>query len=195
MARNEKDFCVRAGETFHPTLRWGTGVITAAVITAITQATPAVITATAHGLPNGWPCACVGVQGMTEINATRYPPEGDDWHYGTVVDANTVQLNDVSSANFTAYASGGALAYDTPTDMAGINFTLSIFSGADRTGTPLATLTSSPAAGITVDLVLKTITPLLQTSGLAWTVGYYRLDATDGAGIVTELLRGIITIE
>jgi hypothetical protein len=83
-ACKEQDFCVQAGETWHPTIRWGTGTYTTKAISAITKATPAVITAAAHGVPNGWPVAVVGVQGMTQINATRYPPQGNDWHAATV---------------------------------------------------------------------------------------------------------------
>ena len=189
----EKDFCVQAGETWHPVVRWGTGTLTSKAITAITRATPVSITATAHGAPNGWPVAVTGVEGMIEINARRYPPQGDDWHYATVPDANTVQLNDVSSANYTTYSEDGALVYDTPKDLTGVNFSLSIYNNPEHAGTPLATLTNP--TGITVETTLKTITPLLQTAGLTWTLGYYRLMATEASGVVTELMRGSITIE
>jgi hypothetical protein len=193
MSRNERDFCVPVGETFHPTLRWGSGVYTSKAITAITKAAPVAITATGHGLPNGWPCAVSGAQGMTQINATRYPPGGDDQRFGTVVDANTVEFNEVDSSNYSTYTGGGFLVFDTPTPLAGITVTMVIYSNPRYTGTALETLTSG--AEITVDDTLKTITPLLQTAALDWTTGYYRLDATDSGGIVTELLRGIITIE
>lgn len=189
---SEKQFCLRSGETFHPTIRWGTGVYTSKAITGITQATPAVITAVAHGLPNGWPCAVVGALGMVQINATRYPPQGNDWKAGTVLGVDSVQLNGVSSAGMTAYTSGGSLVYDTPASLAGITATMTIYDNPGHTGTPLVTLTST--AGITIDNVLMTITPLLQTAGLTWTTGYYRLDVTDGGGVVTELLRGTITL-
>lgn len=193
MSRNEKDFCVPVGETFHPTLRWGSGVYTTKAITGISKAAPAVITSAGHLVPNGWPVALTGVQGMTQINATRYPPAGDDWHYATVVDVDTVSLNDVDSSNFTTYASGGFLAYDTPTPLAGVTIAMTIYENPQRTGTPLATLTSGTE--ITIDPVLQTITPRLQTAALAWDTGYYRVDATDSGGTVTEILRGIITIE
>lgn len=189
---SEKQFCVRAGETFHPTMRWGTGVYTAKNISAITQATPVVVTATGHGLPNGWPCAVVGAQGMVQMNATRYPPQGNDWKAGTVLSVDTIQLNGVSSALMSAYTSGGALVYDTPAALAGVTATLSIYDNPGHTGTPLVTLVSP--TDITIDLTAMTITPLLQTAGLTWTTGYYRLDVADSGGVVTELLRGTITI-
>ena len=195
MARNEKDFSVPVGTTFQPTLRWGTGVYSAKAITGISASTPAVVTAVGHGVPNGWPCAVVGALGMVEINATRYPPQGTDWHNANVLGVDTVQFNDVGSELFTPWTSGGHLVFDTPADLSTYTFSLAIYADANRTGTPLVTLTSSPAAGITVDNTLKTIVPLLQTAGLTWTTGYYRLDATTGAGVVTEILRGAINIQ
>ncbi len=189
----QKDFCVQAGETWHPTVRWATGTLTTVAITAITLAAPVAITATAHGAPNGWPVAVTGVEGMVEINARRYPPQGDDWHYATVPDANTVKFNDVDSSNFTPYEEDGFVVYDTPKDLTGVNFSLAIYDNPEHAGTALATLTNP--TGITVETTLKTITPLLQTASLAWTIGYYRLMATEASGVVTELMRGAITIE
>lgn len=189
-----KDFCVQAGETWHPTIRWGTGVLTSKAITAITKSTPAVITAAAHDVPNGWPVAIVGVQGMTQINAARFPPSGNDWHYATVPDANTIVLNDVSSADYSTYDEDGHVVYDTPKDLTGCSFELTIYDNPEHDGTPLATLTST-GSDITVETTLKTITPLLQTAGVTWDIGYFRLMATESSGVVTELLRGTITIE
>lgn len=188
-ACKEQDFCVQAGETWHPTIRWGTGSYTAKTISAITKATPAVITAVAHAVPNGWPVAVVGVQGMIQINATRYPPQGNDWHAAAVSDADTIALNDVSSAGFSTYDTGGALVYDTPKDLTGCTFALTIYDNPEHTGTPLATITP------VVEPTLKTITPTLQTAALAWDIGYFRLLATEPSGVVTELLRGSLTIE
>ena len=192
MARNERDFSVPVGETFHPVLRWGSGVYTAKAITAITKAAGAVITAATHLLPNGWPCACAGVQGMTQINDPRYPPTG--WKYGTVVDANTVKLVDVNSSDFSAYTSGGFLVYDEPVNLTGMVVTMVIYSDPDFE-TVLVTLTSATPATLALDNTLKTITPFLQTAGLTWSTGYYLVKATDSGGVITELLRGVITIE
>jgi hypothetical protein len=191
---NHEDFCVKAGATWHPTVRWGTSALTTVPITGITAAAPAVITAPGHGLPDGWPAAVTGVQGMTQINATRYPPAGNDWQPAHAIDANTVAFTDVSSANFTPYTSGGFLVYSTPAVLTGVEATLTIWGSPQRTGTPLATL-SSTSGGITIDDTAMTITPLLQTAGLPWQEGYYTLQVTDTQSVVTELMDGVITIE
>lgn len=190
---NHQDFCVGAGETFHPVIRWGIDTLVSVPITAITQAAPAVITATAHGLPDGWPCAVVSAQGMVQINASRYPPEGRDWTRGTVLNVNTVQLNAVSSADFTPYLSGGFLVYSQPASLVGVSARMTFWDNPEHIGTPLVTLVSG--VGITLDPISQTLAPLLQTAGLAWRLAYYSLEATDGGGIVTELLEGTLTID
>jgi hypothetical protein len=69
-------------------------------ITAITQANPAVLTATTT-LSVGEVVEIFGVLGMTELNGNEYTV--------TAVDATTVTLN-VDSTGFTAYASGGTVS-------------------------------------------------------------------------------------
>jgi hypothetical protein len=131
---------------------------------------------------------------MTQINATRYPPQGDDWKFGTVLSASEVQLNEVNSADFSTYTSGGFLVYDTPSTLAGATITMTIYSDPDFE-TVLVTLTSATPAQLAVDDTLKTITPFLQTAGLTWETGYYLVKVPDSGGVITELLRGIIRIE
>jgi hypothetical protein len=185
----QQDFCIGAGATFHPVIRWGTDVLVSKPITAITQAAPAAVTATAHGAPNGWQAAVVSALGMTQINAERYPPSGSDWQPITVIDANTVALNNVDSADYTAYLSGGFLVYSAPGLLAGMTATMTFWDNPAKTGTPLLTITP------TLDFTAKTIAPLLATAGLTWALGYYNLDVTDSGGIITRILTGTLAIQ
>lgn len=75
--------------------------VNTATITGITQANPAVVTATAHGFTNGDAVTITGVVGMTEVNGNSY----------TVANAtaNTFELSGTNSTGFTAYASGGSV--------------------------------------------------------------------------------------
>lgn len=189
-----RDFCVQIGETWHPTIRWDSGLLSSRPITGIAQSAPAEITVPGHGIPAGWPVAVTGVRGMTQINANNYPPGADERHYTTLVDSNTIQLNDISSADMAPYLSGGFVVFGTPQSLAGVSAELNIYDNPDHDGTPLATLSSS-GGGLTLDDTLKTITPMLQTAGLDWPVGYYTLLATTAGGVVTELMRGTITLE
>jgi hypothetical protein len=190
---NTQNFCVGIGATFHPVIRWGTDVLISKPISAISQSAPAVVTANNHGIPDGWQAAVVSALGMTQINATRYPPSGNDWDEVSVIDANNVALVDTNSANATVYASGGFLVYSTPGLQAGMTATMSFYDPTTPTGTPLLTLTSG--SGITLDFTGKTINPLLATAGLLWNSAYFRLDVTDTSGIVTQIMDGILTIQ
>lgn len=192
-----EDFCVKAGATFNPTIRWGSSGLKAAAITAITQGTPVQITAPGHGVPDGWPVAVVGVTGLNGINATRYPPVSSDLQLATVLDADTIALNAISSALMApAYISGGSVVWNAPLSLTNVVVTLTVWNSPARSGTPLVVLTNALGGnGITVDDLAMTIIPFLQTAGLQWTTGYYDLDATDAAGVVSNLFTGIIKIE
>ena len=73
-------------------------------ITGITQANPAVVTASSHGLSNGDFVDIRAVSGMTNVNNLRFKVAGQT--------TNTFQLTNpadtnIDSTNFTAYISGG----------------------------------------------------------------------------------------
>jgi hypothetical protein len=72
---------------------------TTRVITAITQANPAVVTSAAHGFVNGDEIYHAGIVGMVELNGRTFVIAG--------VAANTYQLQDTNSTGYTAYVSGG----------------------------------------------------------------------------------------
>ena len=74
-------------------------VLKSATISGVTQANPAVVTATAHDFNNGELVTITGVVGMTELNGNTY----------TVANAtaNTFELQGIDSTLFTAYVSGG----------------------------------------------------------------------------------------
>jgi hypothetical protein len=89
------------GTTFAVVTAWGAG----AAITAITNANPAVVTRTAHGLADGAVVRLQGIVGMEELNGRI-----------CVVDsltADTFALIDVNSTNFGVYASGGTVQTGT----------------------------------------------------------------------------------
>ena len=73
-------------------------------ITAITQANPVRITATAHAFAEGTIVKIAAVAGMTQINGKVGSVK--------VVDANNFELPGIDSTSFTAYTSGGTA---TPT--------------------------------------------------------------------------------
>jgi hypothetical protein len=74
-----------------------------ASISAITEANPAVVTATAHGLVNGEKVYISGVVGMTEVNGLVFTVAGSA--------ANTFQLATINSSSYTTYTSGGSIRH------------------------------------------------------------------------------------
>jgi hypothetical protein len=146
-------------------------------------------------MPDGWRLAISTVVGMEEINAAHSPPRNSEYVKGTVLTVDTIELNSVNAAGFTAYSSGGILQYNTPVDLAGFTAEMDIRSGSNST-TTLYQL-STAGGQIALDNVLKTITltiPASDTEDFTWTTGVYDLEMTSGGGIVTRLLSGNITV-
>ena len=171
-----KDLVIERGKTFSQVLRWESLPIVYKPITGITKSGPAVITATGHGLVTGWRAAVSAVLGMVEINSVYTPPKAKDYHVVTVVDVNTISFNDVNSAAFTTYVSGGVLQYNTPVDLSGYSAQMLITDSAS--GALLQTLTSGNN-DIVFDNVNKTITVNMNktnTGLLAWSSALYSLD-------------------
>ena len=79
------------------------GILTEATIaiSAITQANPAVVTATSHGLSNGDRVFITGVGGMTEVNNLEFTVAG--------ATTNTFELSGIDSSAYEAYTSGGTV--------------------------------------------------------------------------------------
>lgn len=188
------DIVIQQGKTFNQVVRWESTPIVYKPITGITQAAPAQITATGHGVPAGWRVAIVSVKGMLGINAKNTPPRSSEYHAATVVSANAISLNDVNSSDYSPYTSGGYVQYNTPVDMAGFAARMTI---KDRVGgTVLETLTNANAK-IVLDNTAKTITILLDaatTAAYTWVKGVYDLEMVSAGGVVTAILSGNVTV-
>jgi len=190
----KETFCVNRGATFVKRFMWDNGVLDSTPITAITQAAPVVVTAASHGLVNGWRAAVVSAGGMVALNSQNYPPKTSDLKLITVVDANNVQFDDINSADFVAYTSGGFLISRQAVSLAGATATMNIRT-APQAGTILKTLTSSPAAGIVLDDSAKTITVTFDTAAETWDFGYFDLEITQASAVIVEISNGTIQIE
>jgi len=187
------DITIQKGSTFTATARWETTPIVYRVITGITKAAPAVVTAVGHGVPDGWRVAVTNVVGMRQINAKHTPPSISEYTPATYISADTFSLNAVNAAGFTAYASGGVLQYNTPQDFASYTARMTIKNAIG--GTALVTLTD--ASGLTLDNTNKTIgiqiTAVL-TAALSAGTGVYDLEMVSTLGVVTKILTGDVLI-
>ena len=194
MAAN-KDFVIEQGRTFQHVLRWEAPPYIYKPITAITANAPARITSAAHGIPDGWRVAVVSVKGMTQINAANNPPKAADFKRATVVDANTIELNDVNSADYKAYTSGGFIQLLTPVDMTGFTARMSI---KDKIGGAVLLSLTTANSGIAIDNASKTISLYISATDTeaitTWTKGVYDLELVSSGGVVTALLAGKVSV-
>lgn len=80
------------------------GIITnpATAITGITQADPAVVSSTAHGITSGQSAVVTSVTGMTELNNRMFTASN--------VTTDTLELQDIDSSAYDAWVSGGTVA-------------------------------------------------------------------------------------
>jgi hypothetical protein len=196
MTCQTEDLTIKQGKTFVRVVRWETAPFVYKPITAISRAAPVQITATGHGMPDGWRGAVVSAGGMRKINAKNWPLRDTDFHTITSVDPNNVQFNDVVSLDYTAYTSGGSLVYYTPVDLDLFVARMQIRDTVEDTTILMSLVTGTER--ITIDNTAKTITLLISaadTAGITWLQGVYDLELESPSGVVTQLLKGNITVE
>ena len=191
-----KDLTIQQGRTFSLALRWESPPIVYRPITAIAQTAPARLTVPTHGVPDGWRVAITNVKGMTEINAEANKLTSRDYHQATVVDANTIDINDINAAGFKPYVSGGYIQFNTPVDLMGFKARMKIKNRVG--GTTLYTLTTENGA-LAIDAAAKIITIDISesdTAAMTFTTGVYDLELVSGTtpAVVTALISGRVTV-
>lgn len=188
------DITIRKGETFSRVIRWEALPFIHTPITAITRASPCVITAADHGLATGWRAAVLSAGGMRQINAKRLPPRSTEMHKVIATSASLVTLNELNSADFSAYTSGGFLVSYTPVSLSGFSARMQI-RASKQSGTALVSLVSP--TNIALDNSAHTITVTIaaaDTAAYDFTVGVYDLEMVSGAGVVTRLDEGNVLV-
>lgn len=114
-----KDFTIRRGSTFRWVIRVEQPQAVYVPISAIDKTAPVTIHATAHGLTDGRRFLVTGSKGLTVLNAKNTPPRTTDYHKAKVVDADTIEVNNINAINLGIYTGGGVLQYNEPLDMTG----------------------------------------------------------------------------
>ena len=185
------------GKTFSLALRWETPPVVYKAITGITQTAPVRVTVPAHGIPDGWRVAITNVKGMTQINVEANKKlTKRDYHQATVIDANTIEINDINASGFKEYVSGGYVQFNTPTNLVGFTARMSIKNKVG--GTELFSLTTTNGR-ITIDAAARIIALNISaddTAAITWASGVYDLEMVSGdtPPVVTALLSGRVTV-
>ena len=112
---------IRKGSTFLWTLRPETAAQKYIPITAITMTETGVrLAAETHGMVEGWRCRVSRCKGLTRLNTVDEDhPRASDYFQVTVVDADTVEINDQNTTGDKDYTGGGILQYGVPMDLTG----------------------------------------------------------------------------
>lgn len=191
-----KDLTISQGRTFSLALRWETAPVIYKAITGISQTAPVRITVPAHGIPDGWRVAITNVKGMTAINADANKINDRDYHQATVIDANTIEINDINASGFKEYLSGGYVQFNTPVTLTGFTARMAIKDKVGGTG--FLSLTTENA-GISLDEARRVITLNITAAATAlftWKSGVYDLEmvSPDATPVVTALLSGKVSV-
>lgn len=183
------------GATYLNVLRWESATCVFRTITGITKAAPPVISATGHGVPDGWRVAVTNVLGMTQINAADNPPKTNQYVKSQLITADTLSLKCVDASGFGTYTSGGILRYNLPVDLAG--YTARMQVRASQSDAVILLELTTANGGIVIDNILKTITITITataTAAFTFTGGVYDLEMVAPGGVVTRLLEGSVVI-
>lgn len=186
MAAAQVDLEIEQGATFQYITRWYEQK-QLRPITAITSAAPAVVTATAHGLPtDATPVWIDNVRGMkvpkTLLRAQR-------------LTADTFSLLDFDSTASGAYVGGGTLTYYAPVDLTGYTARMHIRKSVSSAEilhlltTENGKIQLTPAEGRIVLSVTAT-----DTAALTFTSAVYDLELVSPSGYVTRLLQGNVSL-
>lgn len=183
------NFKVYQGSTFNEVLRWESSKKIYKPITAITQAAPVVVTATSHGVPDGWRVKITNVGGMTDINST------EEYRVATRLTDNTLELNAINSLGYKAYTTGGVVEYNEPVDLTGYTARMQIREKVDST-TIIKELTTENN-GIVIDATNKKINIVISaTDTAAFTFGsaVYSLELVSSTNVVVPFVNGVLTL-
>lgn len=185
---------IKQGATFKFVFRWETLPIIYRAISAVVAQAPVRITAVGHGLTDGWRVAVVSVKGMLDLNAANSPPRDSQYHPATVIDANTIELNDVNASRYSPYTGGGYVQFNTPADMAAYTARMTLRNRIG--GTLLLSLTTANGR-IAIDDTAKTVTLNLsaaETEAITFTGAVYDLEMVSPTNVVTSIAAGAVKV-
>lgn len=188
-APTKLNFKMYQGNTFSEVIRWESSTLVYKSITGISKAAPVVISATGHGLTNGWRFQVSNVLGMVDINSS------DEYYIASDTTSNTVAINNINSLGFKDYTSGGVISYNQPVDLTGYTARMQLRTSIDSTTTIDEYTTANNKILIdTVNNVITISVDAVTTAGYSFSSAVYGLELVSPSGVVTTIMTGTITL-
>lgn len=186
------NYKIYQGSTFEETLRWESETKQYIPISGITNAAPCVITTSGTNyVPINWRIRVTGVTGMKDINNLA----DDAYYLVTSKTSNSLTLNQVNSAAYGAYTSGGIVSWNTPIPLTGYTALMQIRETVEST-VVLAELSTSNSR-IIIDPINFTIQIKLSaavTGTFTFDAAVYSMELTDNQGTVYPFLSGSVSL-
>lgn len=195
MGVSKQNLKLQAGATNTLVIRWeNADHLLYKQVAAVVSQIPLRLTVPGHEIPNGW---SVGLTGFSpaNLNAKVIPPRSVDMREATVIDANTIEFNDLVLGAVPGITSARLVMY-APRELAGYTARMQVRASANSQ-TALLSLTS-PSNGIVIDAANYTVTVTIKpsdTEAATWLNGEYDVELVSGSGDVVRVLQGDVVLE
>lgn len=107
----ELDITLTQGKVFEFVLMYASDERVYMPIQAVPSVAPVRLTVPGHGMPDGWPFDISCVPRPDELNGRDY--------IARVIDADTIEINELLGACWRTWSSGGIVSYQKPEDVTG----------------------------------------------------------------------------
>lgn len=189
---------IRRGSSHRWMMRWAQPRL--AYITGVTlnATAPFTITATAHGLPDGWLVAIQNATGgFASFNADS-PPASSQYLRADVVDGTTLAVNRVNAVGFKP-SQPATLVYRKPHDLTGCTARAQMRKKINSPD-PVLAFTSELAGGIIIDTLMSATTlQFTEAQTRSVPAGSYVMDIElvmpDGSVLATSVIDVEVTDE
>jgi hypothetical protein len=180
----EIEITVTRGKTFECGLLAGELSMAYATISAITSVAPVRVTATDHGVPDGWPISISGVKAPSELNVSDVT--------AVRIDANTLELNHLNGATWRALSGTGVIAFRKPFDLTGCAARAQVRTkvGGELLFSWHSDVGQAPDSLIVLDVATsQVILPMTAavTAALVWNRGVFDVELITPGGSVLPL--------
>lgn len=109
---------LRKGQSTNFVFRWLDPAYIYKAITGVQQTAPVRLDVVGHGITDGNYFAVTGVKGGgSQLNGD--PDKIRDYHKASVVDVDTIEINEINAAAWAAWESGGHIQYRAPINLTG----------------------------------------------------------------------------